>query len=135
MQDWKIKQEIYHRLNRVHDDDLKDKQVSFTEKIVEVAIRYFNEKNVGWIYPSKSYMVAICYAKWLSEIYGNDPFEYLDDPDLLFNNDPYFVQYANDPKNYHKILNNIGGWDFDQSLGMVPDVREYFEKEFMIETK
>jgi citrate synthase len=46
-------------------------------------------------------------------------------------NDPYFVEYSRDPKPYHQILNQIG-WDFDETQGMVPDVKQYFEEEFMI---
>jgi protochlorophyllide reductase len=70
MEDWKIRQELYHRLNTVHDDDLNDKNIEITDNIVIDAVRYFTEKDIGWIYPSKSYMVAICYAKWLSEEFG-----------------------------------------------------------------
>lgn len=132
MQDWKIKQELYHRLNQIHSDDLSDKEIVISDDIVENAVRYFKETNIGWIYPSKSYMVGICYARWLSEQYGGHPLDYLEDANLLYGNDPYFVQYSTDPASYHKILNEIGGWEFDDSLGMVPDVREYFKAEFMI---
>jgi hypothetical protein len=42
------------------------------------------------------------------------------------------VQYSTDPASYHKILNSIGGWKFDQ-IGMVPDVKEYYKAEFMVD--
>jgi len=131
MQDWKIKQELYHRLNQIHSDDLNDKDIVISDDIVNNAIRYFKETNIGWIYPAKSYMVGICYARWLSETYGGHPLDYLEDENLLYGNDPYFVQYSTDPASYHKILNSIGGWEFDES-GMVPDVKEYYKAEFMI---
>jgi hypothetical protein len=131
MQDWKIKQELYHRLNQIHSDDLNDKDIVISDDIVNNAIRYFKETNVGWIYPAKSYMVGICYARWLSETYGGHPLDYLEDENLLYGNDPYFVQYSTDPASYHKILNNIGGWEFEEN-GMVPDVKEYYKAEFMI---
>ena len=131
MQDWKIKQELYHRLNQIHSDDLNDKDIVISDDIVNNAIRYFKETNVGWIYPAKSYMVGICYARWLSETYGGHPLDYLEDKNLLYGNDPYFVQYSTDPASYHKILNNIGGWEFEEN-GMVPDVKEYYKAEFMI---
>jgi len=131
MQDWKIKQELYHRLNQIHSDDLNDKDIVISDDIVNNAIRYFKETNVGWIYPAKSYMVGICYARWLSETYGGHPLDYLEDQNLLYGNDPYFVQYSTDPASYHKILNNIGGWEFEEN-GMVPDVKEYYKAEFMI---
>lgn len=130
VQEWKIRQEIYHRLNKEHDDDLNTKDIEMTEHVIENAIRYFVEDDLGWIYPSKSYMVAICYARWLSEEFGGDPTEYLDDPDLLYGNDPYFVTYSNDKYTYNTILASIGGWEF-ASKGYVNDVRKYFEDEFL----
>jgi hypothetical protein len=132
MQDWKIRQEIYHRITVSHEDDLSQFNIELTENIVDDAVRYFNECNIGWVYPSKSYMVGICYAKWLSEEFGEDPKYYLSDPELLYNNDPYFVEYSKDPETYNNILDKINGWNFNQNLGMVPDVYEYFKKEFLL---
>lgn len=131
MQDWKIKQELYHRMVQIHSDDLNDKHVQISEDIVDNAVRYFTETNVGWIYPAKSYMVGICYARWLSAEYGGHPLDYLEDADLLYGNDPHYVQYSTDPATYHQILNKIGGWEFEE-IGMVPDVKEYYTAEFMI---
>jgi len=131
--EWKIRQEIYHRLNKEHSDDLNDKEVVITKNIVDDAVRYFFERDIGWIYPSKSYMVGICYAKWISEEFGGDPLEYLSDPDLLFGNDPYYTCYNDTPEIYDEILEKIGNYQFDMTSGMVPDVREYFLEEFMIE--
>jgi hypothetical protein len=129
--EWKILQEIYHRLTCSHDDDLGDKHVEYSEDIIANAIRYFTQRDIGWIYPAKSYMVAICYARWLSEIYGGEFYEYLDDSELLYNNDAHYVPYSADKDTYDAILTEIG-MNFDQSSGMVPDVREYFEKEFFL---
>ena len=72
MKDWKIKQELYHRLNVVHEDDLSKVNIEKTENVVEDALRYFEERDVGWLYPSKSYVVAICYAWWLSHDFKED---------------------------------------------------------------
>jgi hypothetical protein len=80
-------------------------------------------------------MVAICYSKWLSEHFGGDPLEYLNDPELLYSNDPYFIPYSLDKKNYDKILETVGGWNFSDDTGMIPDVKEYFLEEFMIGQK
>ena len=115
-----------------HSDDLNYQNVELTDDVSRDAIRYFNERNLGWLYPSKSYMVAICYARWLSEYFGGDPFEYLEDPELLYGNDPYFIEYSRDPQTYHEILADVS-WEFDTTAGMVPDVYEYFKEEFMIE--
>ena len=132
MQEWKVRQEIYHRLNTKHDDDLNTKSIEVKKDIVTNAVRYFKEANIGWIYPAKSYMVGICYARWLSESFGGRPLEYLNDPELLYGNDPYFIPYENSIENYIRILDEVGGWEFDITSGMVPDVRRYFEEEFMI---
>lgn len=132
MEEYKIRQEIYHRLNNQFDDDLKNKNIHYTKNVVDDAIRYFKEKDVGWIYPSKSFMVAICYSRWLSELYGGDPFKYLNEEDLLYNNDPFFSTYNKEKNVYDQILKIIG-WNFNENNGMVPDVKQYFLKEFMIE--
>ena len=131
-EDWKIRQEIYHRLTTEYDDDLKTKDVTISENVVDDAIRYFYDKNIGWIYPSKSYMVAICYARWLEHYFGGDAYDYLNDSELLYGNDPYFIEYSRDPKTYHEILETVT-WEFDENSGMVPDVKEYFLKEFLID--
>ena len=131
MEDWKVRQEVYHRTNPVHVDDLNNFEVEITTDVVSHAVDYFRTRDKGWVYPSKSYMVGICYARWLSEEFGGRPVEYLDDPELLYGNDPYFVEYSRDPKTYHQILNEVG-WDFDESMGMCPDVKEYFKEEFML---
>ena len=132
MEEWKIRQNLYHRLTQVHDDDLNTKDIIVSNNVLGNAIQYFKNRDIGWIYPAKSYMVAICYARWLAKEFGGRPLEYLDDPELLYGNDPYFVEYSRDPQTYHQILNVIS-WEFDESLGMVPDVYGYFKDEFMIE--
>ena len=133
MQEHKIRQEIYHRLQRQHGDDLNHQDIVINEDIIGTAVDYFSSNDLGWVYPGKSYMVAICYARWLSEYYGGNPLEYLVDPDLLYGNDPYYVTYSDDPRTYDCILESIGGWEFDESVGFVPDVRQYWLAEFMIE--
>ena len=130
MKDWKIIQEVYHRLNPEHTDDAENFDIVISEDIVNNAVKYFQTTDIGWIWPAKSYMVGICYAKWLSEIYGGDPFEYLEEPDLLYGNDPYYVSYSTDPNTYHLVLNQIDSWEFDSNAGVVPQVRHYFDLEF-----
>lgn len=118
-------------MNPIHSDDLNNVDIEMTDEVVKYAVEYFNSRDLGWVYPSKSYMVGICYARFLAEHFGGRPLEYLEDPELLYGNDPYFVEYSRDPKTYHQILIRIG-WDFDATKGMVPDVYQYFKEEFMI---
>ena len=133
MEEWKVRQEVYHRLHKDHSDDLNNIEVIITEDVVNHAVDYFVNKQKGWVYPSKSYMVAICYAKWLAEHFGGIPEDYLNDSELLYKNDPFFIEYSRDPETYHRILNKINGWFFDETSGMVPDVKQYFVKEFLID--
>ncbi len=135
MKEYKVRQEIYHRLNKEYDDDVKNFDVEISDYIIEDAVKYFTTRDIGWVYPGKSYMVGICYSKWLSKEFGGDPLEYLKDPELLYNNDPFFKPYEEDVDTYNAILSFIGGWDFDETIGLVPDVKGYFLKEFGIDNE
>jgi|TARA_B110000977_G_scaffold198806_1_gene284537 hypothetical protein len=124
--DWKAKQAAFHAVNKNFKDDLNDKEIEYSDDIVEDVLRHFTEVVDTWIYPAKSYVVAICYAKWLEQDYGEDFYEVLDDPDLLFGNDPYFVPYSEDETVYNAILTDL---EFKEDLGMVPDIFEYYREE------
>lgn len=126
MKSWKVKQEIYHRLTQTFTDDLNEVSISYTDDIVNDAVRHFYEHVDEWIYPAKSYFVAICYAQWISEDYDEDFYSLLNDPDLLHGNDPHFVIYGNDSETYDAIIERV---PFINMTGMVPDVREYYEAE------
>lgn len=130
MKDWKIKQELYHRLNVVHEDDLSKVQIEKSDDIINNAIRYFNEKDVGWIYPAKSYAVAICYAWWLTADFNEDFYELLNDKDLLYRNDPYFRPYSASKEEYNAILDKV--LPIDEDKGMVPDIKKWYKAEFML---
>lgn len=127
--EYKIRQEIYHRLNTEHDDDLSLHDIEMNQDIVGNAIKYFNTCDLGWVYPAKSYVVAICYARWLNEYFAEDFYEALNDPNLLYGNDPYYVPYMSNKDTYDAIINRIG-FDFDETSGIVPDIKQYFLKEF-----
>ena len=72
MKEWKVRQEVYHRLTQEHSDDLNQCSIEIVHDVVASAVRYFHEHDIGWLYPSKSYVVAILYAKWLNEEFGED---------------------------------------------------------------
>jgi hypothetical protein len=135
MKEHKVRQEIYHRLNKEYDDDLKNFKAIINDDVVGDAVKYFTTRDIGWVYPAKSYMVGICYAKWLAEEFGGEPLDYLMDPELLYNNDPYFKPYQEDTDTYNKILDRIGSWNFKETTGLVPDVKQYFIKEFGIDNE
>lgn len=133
MKEWKIAQDVFHRLNRNHEDDLKKVDITFSDETVADAILHFNRKVDYWIYPAKSYFVAICYASWISEDFGEDFYGVLSDPELLAGNDPYFIPYEKDMETYNRILEVIR---LPLPMyGMVPDVRKYYESEFELALK
>ena len=85
------------------------------------------------MYPAKSYFVAICYAYWISLDFRYDFLDLLDDPDLLAGNDPYFKPYSKDKETYNAILEQIEIPDPSSQMGMVPDVRSYYEEEMLFD--
>jgi hypothetical protein len=131
MKDWKARQAAFHHANKKHKDDLKDEDILYSEDIVDDVLMHFAQYVPDWIYPAKSYVVAICYAKWLEQDFGEDFYEVLDDPELLFGNDPYFVPYSEDENIYDAILKEL---DFNEDLGMVPDIYEYYREEMFFGT-
>lgn len=130
MEEWQVRQEIYHRLREETSDDLNKVDITISDDIVEQAIEYFRDKDKGWVYPAKSYVVAICYSKWLSERFGGSPYDYLNNANLLYVNDPYFVPYYEDKETYDRILETVT-WDVKME-GIVPDIWTYFMDEFLI---
>lgn len=133
MQEWKARQNASQLTAQItgkkHRDDLTDVPVLWRpENIVEDALRHFNERVDEWIYPAKSYFVAICYANWIAQEFDEDFLDVLNDPNLL-PDDPYYIPYTLAPGVYDAILEKVV-WDED--MGMIPDVREYFDEEFLI---
>jgi hypothetical protein len=128
MQEWKIKQEIYHRLNQDYTDDLNKVNIVITDDIKKDALRHFFEYVDEWIYPSKSYVVAYCYAYWISQEYEEDFWELLKDPMLLAGNDPYYKTIDEDTDKIYQYLFDNVDWPIPM-LGMVPDIKEYYDAE------
>jgi len=128
--EWKIRQALYHKLNSDYIDDLKKIEIKISVDVVENAVRYFYNKDMPFIYPSKSYVVAICYAYWLSKDFDEDFYELLNDKDLLYGNDPYFKTYEEDTKTYDEILKKV--MPLNENKGIVPDIKNYYMAEFFI---
>lgn len=128
--EWKVNQEIYHRLNKEHSDSLYGFDILMSDDIVNDAVEYFNNPDMGFVYPAKSYVVAICYAHWLSKDFKEDFYELLDDKDLLYNNDPYFKRYSEDKDTYDKIIEKV--LPFDEEKGIIQDIKQYYKSEFMV---
>ena len=133
MKEWKARQKAYHATTQVFDDDLNKVIVEYFRdgSVVEDVMAYISKapEESGWMYPAKSYLVGICYATWLAKDFNEDFYELLDDDDLLYGNDPCFVRYNHDKDTYDKILKMIGG-ELPMT-GVVPDIKDYYHKEFL----
>ena len=127
MQEWKIKQEIYHRLNTEHTDDLNEVDIVITTNVKEDALRHFVEYVDEWIYPAKSYAVAYCYAHWIRIDYNENFWNLQNDPMLLAGNDPYYKTLDESREIYEYLYDNIE-WPIPMT-GMVPDIKEYYNAE------
>lgn len=114
-----------------HTDDLNKIPVEFSDDVIGNAIKYFYDKDMPFVYPSKSYVVAICYAYWLSKDFNENFYELLNDKNLLYGNDPYFKTYNQDINTYDSILKKI--MPLNEKLGIVLDIKEYYKKEFLID--
>lgn len=151
MKEWKLRQKIYHALNPI-GDFLDDVEAHEGRRVIETVFpspadlvesikSYFHGEVWDLIYPTKSYVVAITYA-WLLEVhFGEDMYEVLDDPDLLFGNDKWFVPYSQNKKVYNAAIDAVS----DTLENMVADISkvpsqlqatvQYFMDEFMVTTQ
>lgn len=132
MKEWKIRQFVYHSTTQEYQDDLNKFDIVYNEdNIVNDAVLHFEERVDQFLYPAKSYFVAICYAYWIQQQYGDDFYESLNDKNLLYGNDPYFKTYDEDKETYDQILQRV---ELLPMKGMVPDVRKYYDAECGIES-
>ena len=118
MYPWKLNQQLYHQLVTEHEDAMENFNIRLDTEVVENALRYFKEQSDVAVYPSKSYAIGIIYATFLSEWFGVDFYDVLDDPDLFLGMDEYFKPYRDDKTTYDKIIEGLksipdwrdGGW-------------------------
>lgn len=126
MQEWKLNQEIYNNVFSNFSDSYSNFINVSDPDIVGVAVEYFSKRPAVSKYPGKSYAVAIIYAKTISDRTGEDFYELLKDPELLYNNDPYFVPYGSARDLYDRILDQLGGLDsISMEGGWAFKTREY----------
>ena len=146
MKDWHIRHKIFHQIFKDMDlgDDLSKETIIKEyekDKIIQRALEYPVIQTKELYYPGKSYAVAIIFAKLLEHHFSEDFFECLNDPKLLYENDPYFIPYHEDKNTYDQIINNF---PFELILSSKKQCSEnlektltYFLKEFLLheETK
>ncbi len=134
MKAWKYNQFNYYSLVNQFEDSLDDKEVITIKRddpeFINKILLYFRQKDVPFIYPPKSYFVGIVYARLLVDYFGEEFYEVLSDPDLLYGNDSCFLPYDQDKEVYDSVIQHVG-LDFDLTGGMVPDVFKYFQAEML----
>ena len=129
MKEWKMYQQLYASLVTEHSDASHTQPRMISEEIVENALNYIRERSEVAVYPAKSYMVAIIYATKLEEVYGEDFYATLNDPELFLGTDEHFVTYDEDPESYDAIverLKDIPDWI---NSGWAPYTINYFQLE------
>jgi len=140
MKEWKIRQKIYHTMHQFEEfsDDLSKMKIleNYDEFfIVEKALEYPFIQSEFLYYPAKSYAVAITYAYLIEKEFSDKMLECLDDPELLFNNDPYFKKYSDDKKIYDEIISKFPFEILEKMEKCSEDYKktiEYFYKEFLL---
>ena len=128
--DWKINQQVYHRLNKNFKDNLNEVDIVYSDNVIENSINYFKNEEMRFIYPAKSYVVAICYAKWLSEDFNENFYDLLNDKELLYNNDPYYKIYNDDKYSYDMIIKSV--FPINEKIGIISDIKKYYKEEFLL---
>ncbi|RLA63445.1 MAG: hypothetical protein DRQ88_12415 [Epsilonproteobacteria bacterium] len=139
MKEWKTRQELYHRMFTDHSDVFTQFEIELNydkDTIIKRALEYPTVQSELLYYPAKSYAVGIIFAHKISEKFNEDFYETLNDPDLLYKNDPYFVPYQSDKSTYDRIISEFPLSSLDQlSTPNLVKTLEYFEKEFLFHKK
>ena len=136
LNDHKIRQEMFHRLEPYDDiieqEDYDLRMPAIIPEVISGVRDYFTKPLDTLIYPDKSYAVAIIYATLLERYFGVPLMKSLEDPDLLFGNDQYFVPYEPIITRliYDEILDEFP--PFDEEIPQVAATINYFKREFYL---
>lgn len=128
---WKINQKIYSALAEKKDllgiHISQDKIRTVKGDLIAAINRQFYDCENIWI-PAKSYCVALVYANELTKDYGGQIVTYLNDPELL-PQDQYFCCYQDSPIVYDWFLVNTH-W---HSSPMTELIKKHYCKEIHLE--
>lgn len=143
MKEYKIRQDVYHKITEIGDytdgTDYTVLELS-TGDLVESILDHFTKEQPDLIYPTKSYFVAIIYSKLLGVHFNEQFYTALNDPDLLYGNDKFFVPYSEATLVYDTVIRRLpwfplGNCGFNDSLSQVVSTIDYFNKEFSIDSE
>jgi len=119
----------------IPDDLLSTKSIIVKEyddeDLIDDIIDYFYTPSDLLVYPAKSYAVALIYAQLLVNHFNEDFYNVLNDENLLYGNDSYFVAYHNAKYVYDTVLSHIE-LTFDNPTPQVQTTIDYFKEEFYI---
>ena len=131
--DYKLRQEMFHHLFNP-DDRIEEHpwlyRYSTQQQLVDDIKDYFTVPVETLLYPSKSYAVAVIYAKLLRKYFGVPVLESLRDPDLLYGNDKFFEPYQTGFS--ADVYNSVIFLPFNVDLPQVAKTIEYFKQEFFL---
>lgn len=134
---WKVNQEIYHKLTASFSDDASQFTTIESPDIVTSALWYFGRPDPNLaIYPAKSYVVALVFARLLELHFEESFYDVLNDPELLYGSDPHFVPYGDDKETYDAILTFLGGPENIPLKGpLIDHTVHYFKEECLGEAE
>lgn len=132
----KILQDIYYSLHapREFDDEIGvlDYQIN-DQQIVHHCLQQWYENDASLVFPSKSYNVAVIYARLLEHYFKCPAKEYLLDPLLLHGKDQFYQPYLEYPELYDQLLELMTYEAIMASEN--PSVKKtigYFNQEFLV---
>lgn len=137
MKDYKVAQEYYHRMTP--PDEIGDFNCGFfmvaDHAIAETTIEYLTKEypHADLLpQPTKTYAVALIYAKLLEKHFSEDFYEVLSDPDLLYGNAKWFVPYSPETaRTYDRIIKAVPEI-IRPEISQTQATITYFEKEFLL---
>jgi hypothetical protein len=104
--------------------------------IVQRALEYPVKQTKELYYPAKSYAIGLIYSLLLVKHFGGELLTYLDDPLLLFGNDPYFKPYRQNKSVYDELIEKFPPEAIHRPRQFAENFQktvDYFYKEFLLE--
>ena len=140
MQEHKVRQQVYHKLEKI-DDLIEDKGYEVREydsdtDLACAVIDYFTDELNTLIYPAKSYAVAIIYSMLLDEHFGVPFDESINDPDLFMGTDKFFVPMYQNERVYVEAIEYLDKYGYLDPLPthwpQIATTIDFFKKEFYL---
>lgn len=126
---WRARRKLSYLMHEFDDFDLPYEIVEESDKeLVSRILRFFYEGS-EFIYPAKSYFVAIVYAKMLEQYFNISFYEALNQDDLLVD-DRFYCPYRFRKEIYDEVLQELPK-DF-LTLESTKKTITYFKEEFLI---